>query len=226
MGRRVGKMKNGVLLKQWIYRDALKPVTELDGAGNWVSQFVYGSTTGAPDYVRRGNQTYRVVTDHLGSPKYVVNVANAGDAPFSVSYTSFGQVSGTGLDWMPFGFTGGIFDADTGLLRLGARDYDPVLGRWVNKDPVRFESGQVNHYVYVANDPLNAIDPEGKDRVSCGATMVGCVVVCAGAAAASPTPIIILGGAACIACLVAVPSACEPEKPKPPPCDPSVSCCR
>lgn len=33
MGRRVGKKKNGVLLKQWIYRDALKPAVELDGSG-------------------------------------------------------------------------------------------------------------------------------------------------------------------------------------------------
>ena len=37
MGRRVGKKRNGVLLKQWIYRDALKPVAELDGAGALVS---------------------------------------------------------------------------------------------------------------------------------------------------------------------------------------------
>ena len=60
MGRRVGKKKNGVLLKQWIYRDALKPVAELDGAGNLVAQFVYGAKGNVPDYVVRGGATYRV----------------------------------------------------------------------------------------------------------------------------------------------------------------------
>ena len=80
MGRRVGKKKNGVLLKQWIYRDALKPVAELDGSSALVSEFVYGSKSNVPDYVRRGGATYRVVSDQLGSPRYVVNVANASGA--------------------------------------------------------------------------------------------------------------------------------------------------
>jgi RHS repeat-associated protein len=161
MGRRVAKIKNGVLLKQWIYRDALKPVAELDGAGNLVAQFVYGAKSHVPDYVRRGGQTYRVVSDHLGSPRYVVNVANAGDVPLTASYTSFGEATGTGLDWMPFGFAGGIYDDDSGLVRFGARDYDPNVGRWVSKDPIRFYGRQGNFYVYVGNDPVNLNDPSG-----------------------------------------------------------------
>ncbi|MFO7178080.1 MAG: hypothetical protein DIU78_005190 [Pseudomonadota bacterium] len=34
---------NGILVKQWLYRDQLKPVAELDGAGSLVARFVYGS---------------------------------------------------------------------------------------------------------------------------------------------------------------------------------------
>jgi len=113
IGRRVGKKKNGVLLKQWLYRDTQRPVAELDGGGNLISEFVYGSKNNVPDYVRRGGATYRVISDQLGSPRYVVNVDNATDVPFSATYTSFGQVTGTGLDWMPFGFAGGQFDSDT-----------------------------------------------------------------------------------------------------------------
>jgi RHS repeat-associated protein len=160
MGRRVGKKKNGVLLKQWIYRDALKPVAELDGSGALVAEFVYGSKSNVPDYVRRGTTTYRVVSDQLGSPRHVVNVANNTDVPFSASYTSFGQVTGTGLAWMPFGFAGGVYDADSGLVRFGARDYEPSVGRWVSKEPLRFLSGP-NHYVYALNDPVNSFDPTG-----------------------------------------------------------------
>lgn len=44
---------------------------------------------------------------------------------------------------------------------LGARDYDPMVGRWVSKDPIRFGGGQANIYVYVNNDPVNRRDPLG-----------------------------------------------------------------
>jgi RHS repeat-associated protein len=91
----------------------------------------------------------------------VVNVANSAEVPFTASYTSFGAVTGTGLDWMPFGFAGGIYDADAGLVRFGARDLDPAVGRWSTKDPLVFGGGQGNLYVYVGNDPINWIDPAG-----------------------------------------------------------------
>jgi RHS repeat-associated protein len=167
MGRRVGKKKNGVLLKQWIYRDALKPVAELDGAGNLVSEFVYGAKSNVPDYVRRGGATYRVISDQLGSPRYVVNVANSGDVPFTATYASFGEVTGTGLDWMPFGFAGGIYDGDSRLVRFGKRDYDPGLGRWVSKDPVLFDGDGPNLYGYVLADAVNQIDVNGEGIVDC-----------------------------------------------------------
>jgi RHS repeat-associated protein len=163
MGRRVGKKKNGVLLKQWIYRDGLKPAAELDGSGNLVSEFVYGSKSNVPDYVRRGGATYRVISDQLGSPRYVVNVANTSDVPFTATYTSFGVATGTGLDWMPFGFAGGMYDGESGLVRFGARDYISQTGRWTSKDPIRFASGQNNIFAYLNDDPINGHDSTGLD---------------------------------------------------------------
>ena len=65
--------------------DALKPVAELDGSGNLVSQFVYASKSNVPDYVVRDGNMYRIVSDNLGSPRYVVNVANSSDVPFRAS---------------------------------------------------------------------------------------------------------------------------------------------
>jgi RHS repeat-associated protein len=161
MGRRVGKKKNGTLLKQWIYRDALKPAAELDGAGNVVSQFVYGARRNTPDYVIRSGLAYRVISDHLGSPRYVVNANDGSDVAFIASYSAFGEVTGTGLDWMPFGFAGGIYDPDTGATRFGARDYDASLGRWSHRDVVLVAGLQGSAYVYAANDPVNMFDPDG-----------------------------------------------------------------
>jgi len=217
MGRRVGKKKNGVLLKQWIYRDALKPVAELDGAGALVSEFVYGAKSNVPDYVRRGGNTYRVISDHLGSPRYVVNVANSADVPFTATYTSFGEVTGTGLDWVPFGFAGGTYDTDSELVRFGARDYSPQLGRWCTKDPIRFAAARANIYSYVGNDPVNRRDDSGlKDIVKCAATTFICRLTCP----VSYTPQTFT---ACMVCLATATWACkdmdldppEPDGPDP-----------
>ena len=166
MRRRVGKRVGGALVRQWLYADELRPVAELDGLGNLVAQFIYASNSNTPDYVRRGSATYRLISDHLGSPLYAVNVNDASDVPFRATYTAFGEVGGAGLDWMPFGFAGGIYDPDTGLVRFGRRDYDPALGRWTSKEPLRF-AGSTNFYTYAENDPVNLADRTGLEA-GCG----------------------------------------------------------
>ena|GEM_PF-5793410 len=63
--------------------------------------------------------------------------------------------------FQPFGFAGGIYDADTKLVRFGARDYDPELGRWTTRDPILFGGGDTNLYAYVGGDPVDVADPRG-----------------------------------------------------------------
>ncbi len=168
-GRRIGKMVNGVLTKQWIYRDNLKPAVELDGTGNLVAQFVYGSKVNVPDLVIRGGVSYRIIGDQFGSPVLAINTANSSDIPFQATYAAFGErtlVAGI-ADWTPFGFAGGHFDSDTKLTRFGARDFDPILGRWVSKDPILFKGNQGNIYMYTGNDPVNQSDPQGLTVYAC-----------------------------------------------------------
>jgi len=66
----------------------------------------------------------------------------------------------------PFGFAGGLYDQDTGLVHFGARDYDPFTGRWTAKDPILFKGGETSLYGYTGDDPVNFIDPTG--LASCG----------------------------------------------------------
>lgn len=47
------------------------------------------------------------------------------------------------------------------VYRFGARDYDPLVGRWASKDPIRFAAGDSNLYGYVMQDPINLVDPSG-----------------------------------------------------------------
>jgi len=59
-----------------------------------------------------------------------------------------------------------VYDRDTRLVRFGARDYDPEVGRWTAKDPIRFGGGDANLYGYVVGDPVNALDPYGRESLS------------------------------------------------------------
>jgi RHS repeat-associated protein len=157
----VGKKVNGVLTQGFLYRNQLNPIAELDGAGNIVSRFIYASKPHVPDYVVKGGVTYRILSDHLGSPRLVIDTATGAIAQ-RLDYDEFGQVTlDTTPGFQPFGFAGGLFDPDTGLLRFGVRDYDPFTGRWTTKDPIRFVGGDSNLYGYVLNDPVNWIDPWG-----------------------------------------------------------------
>ena len=106
---------------------------------------------------------YRFITDHLGSVRLVVN-AETGQVVQRMDYDAFGRVLNVpqSPDLQPFGFAGGLYDHDTGLVRFGARDYDAYTGRWTAKDPILFDGGDANLYAYVGSDPINLIDPSGR----------------------------------------------------------------
>lgn len=160
--RRIGKQVNGVLVQGFLYQDQLRPIAELDGTGHVVARFVYADRTNVPAYLEKGGRVYRILADHLGSPRLVVDTTD-GTIVQRMDYDVFGQVvRDTNPGFQPFGFAGGLYDRDTGLVRFGARDYDPRVGRWTSKDPVRFAGRDTNLYGYVLNDPVNFVDPSGQ----------------------------------------------------------------
>jgi RHS repeat-associated protein len=92
-----------------------------------------------------------------------------------MDYDVWGNViEDTNPGFQPFGFAGGIYDLHTQFIRFGARDYDPIAGRWALKDPIRFEGNDVNFYGYALNDPINYIDPNGE--ISATVVVVGVVI--------------------------------------------------
>jgi RHS repeat-associated protein len=120
-----------------------------------------GLGVNVPEYMTTSAGTFRILTDHLGSPMLVVDTTS-GAVVQRMDYDSFGNVlADSAPGFQSFGFAGGLYDRDTGLVRFGARDYDPAVGRWTNKDPVLFVGGTTNLYEYAGNDPLNYADPTG-----------------------------------------------------------------
>jgi RHS repeat-associated protein len=171
-GRRVGKKVNGVLVKQWLWRGQLQPVAELDGAGNVVARFVYAGGVNVPSLMVTSTATYKLVRDHLGSVRSVVD-ASSGAVLQEVVYDSWGRVLiDTNPGLQPFGYAGGLVDQHTRLVRFGARNFEAEIGRWTSKDPIRFRGG-VNLYAYSNDDPVNYRDPRGLDAGggTCGEDM-------------------------------------------------------
>jgi len=93
--RRIGRKVNGALVQGFLYGDAVNPVAELDGTGSVVARFVYGSRPNVPDYMVKGATTYRIVSDHLGSPRLVIDTATGAIAR-RMDYDAFGNVLSDG----------------------------------------------------------------------------------------------------------------------------------
>jgi len=169
-GRRIGRRVGGTPERGWLYAGGLHPVAEVDADGTTVRRvFAYATRGHSPDLVvqREGSAwvTYRVLSDHLGSVRAVVR-ASDGTVMQRMDYDAFGRVVtetvASGWVPVPFGYAGGLYDRDTGLVRFGAREYDASLGRWVSRDPALFAGGDANLYRNNYGDPINFIDPSGR----------------------------------------------------------------
>ncbi len=63
-------------------------------------------------------------------------------------------------------YSAGYETASTGFIMVGAREYAPEIGRFLQPDPrptgPELQWGQLSRWAYCANDPVNASDPSGR----------------------------------------------------------------
>nr|MDQ2668354.1 RHS repeat-associated core domain-containing protein [Gemmatimonadota bacterium] len=165
-GRRVQELRGGAVVRSLLYGGSTAPMAELTAAGTVKSEFVQITGELAPDYLVQGATTYYLVHDQLGSVRQVIDV-NSGSVAQAVDYDVIGVVTrNTATGFQPFGYVGGLNDADGRTVHFGARDYDARTGRWIQPDPIGIEGGQTR-YEYGANDPINSVDPVGLCPLVC-----------------------------------------------------------
>ncbi|MBC6460895.1 sugar-binding protein [Actinomadura sp. HBU206391] len=122
--------------------------------------YTYGGQTVA---MRTSAGVQYLSGDHQGTSQLAINAAD--QAVTQRRFTPFGAERGQAAGAWPGekGFVGGTIDASTGLTHLGAREYDPNIGRFISVDPL-FDLGDPqswNGYAYADNSPVTNSDPDG-----------------------------------------------------------------
>ncbi|MGW9245343.1 RHS repeat domain-containing protein [Streptomyces badius] len=149
---------------------------QLDKAGalNGTRYYLAGEVTVA---MRTKAKVTFIFGDHHGTGTTQVS-ADAQQTVTRRKSTIFGEARGTQpVGWAgDKGFIGGTKDADTGLTHIGAREYDPSIGRFVSVDPI-LEADKpqtMNGYAYAANNPVSFSDPSGEALEECVSGMYKC----------------------------------------------------
>ncbi|OPC76479.1 hypothetical protein B4N89_46455 [Embleya scabrispora] len=134
----------------------------------------YYTTAGGATVVRNGPSalTY-MAADHHGTPTSTLDAATL--TATRRQSKPFGEPRGAqptqaGGQWPDDkGFLGKPMDS-TGLTHVGAREYDPSLGRFISVDPIMdlTDAQQMHGYTYSSNNPTTVSDPTGLYECDCG----------------------------------------------------------
>lgn len=149
------------------------------GAGNLVQQsFLWGQDLSGTMTEAGGIGGLLAVMDHNGSGAVteahfcsydgngnVTALTRASDLQTTAryEYSVFGEtlrLTGLLAKFSPFRFSTKFADDETGLTYYGYRYYSPVMGRWINRDPME-EQGGLNLLAFVLNSPTTGIDTLG-----------------------------------------------------------------
>ncbi|GGL65139.1 hypothetical protein GCM10009091_53920 [Pseudomonas brenneri] len=120
------------------------------------------------DFVQADTVTY-FHNDISGSPLAATDTA--GNLLWKENYKPYGEKlnRSSSSNSNKIGFHGKAYDDATGLAYMGARYYDPVLGRFMGIDPKEVSSSEIhsfNRYSYANNNPYRFVDPDGREAVS------------------------------------------------------------
>jgi len=174
--RRITKESSGVVTHAY-WSDRWKPLEERFGSATTAARsYLWGERPGHRDeLVLRDRDTdgngslderlYATMDYFNGTA--VLNTS--GTVLERYAYSAFGVHRIMAADFSPrssssyawdFGFQGQFRDSETGWFNYGYRFYVPLLGRWINRDPIG-EMGGVNLFSFAKNDGIGELDKYG-----------------------------------------------------------------
>lgn len=154
--RLIGRAPNG---DTTLFLPGQDVTANASGATTCTRYYAYAGSTFA---ARQGGAITWLFNDHNATATIAVDESSA--ATQRRYLDPHGNVRGSEPESWPGerGFVGGV-DDDTGLAKLGARDYDAELGTFTSVDPILDSSdpAQVNSYGYSGGNPVSFSDPNG-----------------------------------------------------------------
>ena len=170
-GERVRKddLADALQSRDYVYDEAGHLIGEYTLAGERIKEYVWlDDQLVAVLSDHDGTLIQYVETDHLGTPRRVVNPGtNETIWRWDLNGTAFGEHApsenpdGDALAYtFNLRYPGQYFDAESGQHYNYFRDYEPGTGRYVQSDPIGLGGG-VSTYAYAGGRPVQAIDPLG-----------------------------------------------------------------
>jgi RHS repeat-associated protein len=153
-------LTNGSSTTRFIHdADGLSVLKEADGSGTTTATYTHGSGLISQ---KRSTTTSYYHFEALGSARQLTNSSET--VTDSYAQDAWGNLlSSSGSTTNPYRYIGDSSyydDGASGLMLLGARYYDPTVGRFITQDPIG-QAGGLNFYDYTSGNPVNAIDPSG-----------------------------------------------------------------
>ncbi len=163
-------------------------IAETDNTGATIREYLWLGDTPiglvATQTGGSGSELFAVHTDHLATTLRITD--NLQQTAWKSTREPFGEstLATTNTVIWPLRFPGQYEDNETGFVYNYFRDYDPVIGRYVESDPIGLKGG-INTYSYVSGNPVGLVDPYGLDAEAAIAALPAAAAI---AMADSPIP--------------------------------------
>jgi RHS repeat-associated protein len=146
-------------------RTGFLAIQDRDGSNAGTRDYMWGQDLGGGIggllNLKQNGQDYFYLYDGKGNVSTLIDGSQ--NIVASYRYDVFGKLlKKTGTLDQPFRFSTKQYDEQTGLYDFGYRFNNPVIGRWMTRDPLG-EAGGINFYGFVGNNPVNFVDPLGLD---------------------------------------------------------------